>query len=361
MGVFTLLFALVAPLLLINLLPQHKVTAIEITFADPPTGSDADAAGPSYQTESSDDAAPGENSGRNQSEVLARNSLFSTLFGDRVTQDDMMSVVCDGLQNTVTDCGSVPTFRDYMGRNRRDVPGGTRTGRKRRFANSFGSFGSHFFGPSFNSFDPWPNTLGSTNTHVNSFNTHPGYGGTGGFNQRALICPSPQDQSFVYQFNPDSTGYPAALIGQALLIDPVIRDCLTREIVLESDPPTVIIEPFRLTANATCPFTQLRLYSYQSQAAGSLCWIMQNFQELVLYRVCSERFCMNCKNKNQGFGSIADQTSQKLCITDYRTESVWAFCPSLIQGQQIIRDRIIVPIACNCQSVRCEFVPLWKK
>nr|KAG5702663.1 hypothetical protein BaRGS_013300 [Batillaria attramentaria] len=121
------------------------------------------------------------------------------------------------------------------------------------------------------------------------------------------------------------------------------------------------VTPFhRLTANVTCPFAQLRLWQYQSQAAGGMCWIMQNVQENIVYRVCGEKFCRNCKDKSisgSGFGNL----NQKLCITDYTRVSVWAYCPNLNPGSRIIRDRIIIPQSCSCQSIQCEAIPNWRK
>nr|KAG5702662.1 hypothetical protein BaRGS_013299 [Batillaria attramentaria] len=72
-----------------------------------------------------------------------------------------------------------------------------------------------------------------------------------------------------------------------------------------------------------------------------------------------ERFCLNCKDK--GFGTGLSNFNQKLCITDYMTVSLWAYCPSLPPGLRIIRDRIIIPVRCSCLSVRCDPIPDWKK
>ncbi|KAK7491143.1 hypothetical protein BaRGS_00017580 [Batillaria attramentaria] len=116
----------------------------------------------------------------------------------------------------------------------------------------------------------------------------------------------------------------------------------------------------RLTANVTCPFAQLRLWQYQSQAAGGMCWIMQNVQENIVYRVCGEKFCRNCKDKSFS-GSGFSNLNQKLCITDYTRVSVWAYCPNLNPGSRIIRDRIIIPQSCSCQSIQCEAIPNWRK
>nr|KAG5702661.1 hypothetical protein BaRGS_013298 [Batillaria attramentaria] len=240
--------------------------------------------------------------------VIARNRAIDDLFSRGATRDMWMVLVCMGLQDIVNDCRRIQSFEFGSG------------------GSGFSSFGSPFHGGSSFSSGYGGSSFGNIHQGSGFNNIHPGGSFSTGFgSNNAVICPSPTDQSLVYALNPDSTGYPA-----------------------------------RLTANATCPFSQLRLWQYQSQAVGGVCWVLQNFQENILYRVCSEKFCLNCKDK-RSFGTSLNNINQKLCITDYMTVSLWAYCPSLTPGFRIIRDRIIVPISCTCQSVRCDPVPYWKK
>ncbi|KAK7491145.1 hypothetical protein BaRGS_00017582 [Batillaria attramentaria] len=303
--------------------------------------------------------------------VIARNQALDDLFRTAATLEMTMVFVCLGMQNLAEQCASVPDFGTFFADL--DMPGLNilRT-RRKRFSSWFGTspntHTSFTGGSSFNHFNNGFNNFGNS---FNNFNSHPSFGGSsfnnfhpGGFStgfNNAVLCPTASDQSLVYDLGPDSTLYPAEDIGVEIfngLGTPVV-ECLMREMVQPTDPPTIIVEPFRLTANATCPFSQLRLWSYQSQAVGGICWVLQNFQENILYRVCSERFCLNCKEK--GFGTGLSNFNQKLCITDYMTVSLWAYCPSLPPGLRIIRDRIIIPVRCSCLSVRCDPIPDWKK
>nr|KAG5702660.1 hypothetical protein BaRGS_013297 [Batillaria attramentaria] len=176
------------------------------------------------------------------------------------------------------------------------------------------------------------------------------------------VCPSPTNHSLIYDLNPDSAGYPAGDIGNEIVNSGPLQDCLARQVLRPNDPPTILVEPFELTDNVTCPFDQLRLWQYQSQTINAMCWVLQYFQENILYRICNTRFCKNCtdspatKTKTRGYGkrnqgvAQRDNRKQKFCITEYRTVSLWAYCPTLPAGTRIIRDRIIVPFACSCQT-----------
>ena len=87
-----------------------------------------------------------------------------------------------------------------------------------------------------------------------------------------------------------------------------------------------------------------------------------------------ERLCRNCTDSkkgsthfnqygnrytthHQGYQQTTNGLTQKLCITDYRATSLWAYCPTNAVGAQIVRDRIILPLSCSCQSVLCEAIP----
>ncbi|PVD34485.1 hypothetical protein C0Q70_05760 [Pomacea canaliculata] len=138
---------------------------------------------------------------------------------------------------------------------------------------------------------------------------------------RPVICPQQMPQSFNYALSSDATGYP---------------------IIQES--------------SYTCPFVELRLYSYYSLNARSRCWVMQTFQEIIMYKLCTTRFCQKCDIPSTSswpwYGFSRNQTVN-LCTTEYKRVSLWAYCPDLNSGERIVWDRIILPVCCRCQPVNC--------
>ncbi|KAL8583375.1 hypothetical protein ACOMHN_035357 [Nucella lapillus] len=170
---------------------------------------------------------------------------------------------------------------------------------------------------------------------------------------------------------------------------------LRREIVFKKTSPLVLQDEFLKNANASCPSTELRLWKYFSVKQAQTCWVLANFGDFVDYRRCNKTRCGEkgpmtnppptqpwTANQPSVYGSssvfsnsfwagwhqpttttVAPTTAptqpdsslnRKLCITDYRATSFWAYCPKLAAGKRIVRDRIILPLSCSCQTVRCE-------
>ncbi|KAK7097745.1 hypothetical protein V1264_004679 [Littorina saxatilis] len=321
----------------------------------------------------------------------------------QMTMQDTMALVCDGLPRYIRGCSGVLPFSEYVQlHGSRFV--GVSVGRKRRFASSwfgspgyssntgldhdpFFSFGSPSYHPGNTAYRNPSLSYHPGNTLHTNPTVHPGgqsYGSNTFFgspsknvvsnNSRVIICPNPANQSAIYQLSPDDTNYPAVAIGTELVGNPVLLACLLREVVLDTTPPIPAVEDFRMTANATCPFTERRLAQFQSLTSGTMCFVLQNFGDFVRYRDCTERFCRNCTTKastvpkyrydSYGNRFVVGYTTQqpsnlnqKLCLTDYRATSLWAYCPALPAGARIVRERIILPLACQCQTVRCEPAP----
>jgi len=125
MGVFRLLLAVCSPLLIANLLPQHNnVKAIDIISAVSDTGSSPDVSPspPDVSGSPSDVTGSGADLGNstevgdvlNRTDIIARNTVLMSVFGDRVSLQDMMVIVCDRLQGEVPLCDQVPTFRSAV-------------------------------------------------------------------------------------------------------------------------------------------------------------------------------------------------------------------------------------------------------
>ncbi|XP_025088784.1 uncharacterized protein LOC112560889 [Pomacea canaliculata] len=172
---------------------------------------------------------------------------------------------------------------------------------------------------------------------------------------RPVICPQQMPQSFNYALSSDATGYPIIDLATEISINPLI-DCLSQQVVFEDDPPPLYNDPFIQESSYTCPFVELRLYSYYSLNARSRCWVMQTFQEIIMYKLCTTRFCQKCDIPSTSswpwYGFSRNQTVN-LCTTEYKRVSLWAYCPDLNSGERIVWDRIILPVCCRCQPVNC--------
>ncbi|KAK7097743.1 uncharacterized protein [Littorina saxatilis] len=295
---------------LVLLVPDFILAQSDIRFANPP---------PMDYGEKSD------------IEMMLDAGLNTTV----MTQEDALALVCNGLQDDVNGCRSVMPFDEYARINCERLFGipAPPLSRKKRHSSWSSNYWNRFW-----------------NRPTNNFNNN----NNNNFGRSVLVCPSAIDQSFAYQLNPDSALYPATVIGPELVQSPLFN-VITNAIVLPEDPPQVLVQPFQLRSNATCPFTQLRLYGYQSLRFVSQCWVLQNFGDLIFYRQCDgDRRCRGCQSQSSRFNR--NPSSQKLCMPEYRVVNFWAYCPSLPFGNRFVRDKIIVPMACTCQDVPCDRV-----
>ncbi|XP_071087758.1 uncharacterized protein [Haliotis cracherodii] len=169
-----------------------------------------------------------------------------------------------------------------------------------------------------------------------------------GFNQR--ICPKQAEYPDVATFSGNPTGYPVNEITAALLNNPVLLGCLTPEVVLPT-APTIPTDPVLANANATCEFLETKLWRFARY--GGRCWILQNFQEVVTFVTCLSKQCANCDE----FWPFSNYENR--CLRGYKYVSVWAYCEALPINQRIVRERIITPHTCSCQTVKCS--RYWKK
>lgn len=284
-----------------------------------------------------------------------------SLPASQMTKEDWMPFLCDSVPSTVQDCRGVLDVNSHLTRNRGRFSPSSR--KRRQLRNSF--FDSSW---PFNSrpYSPWNH---NSRPNYNYGGQYP-YGPNPTYrpptsNTKAVVCPSAVDQSLVYQLSDEPTGYPAGEIGNELVLDPQLAGCLSRELVLSNTGPSVIYDNFRTNALPTCPYSQRRLWKYQDLALGSTCWVMANFGDFYFYTQCTQRFCQNCMDPltqtqypydRYNPSNPSSYLYQKLCLTDYRPVSFWAYCPNNPSGARIVRSRIIVPVACNCQRVLCDLV-----
>ncbi|KAK7097741.1 uncharacterized protein [Littorina saxatilis] len=305
-----------------------------------------------------------------------------TVMVDEMTRDDWMAFICDRIPSTVADCRGVQDLKTYLEVHSDRLLRILTSAKKRKrqagtdpfWTNPWQNFGSSSLGFPPLGFDPWqpfqnpavPSATPQPGASPGGFQSNPfGQFPTGGNDFRqAVICPTPLDQTSIYQPVSDGTGYPAGAVGQEIAspLNLQLRACLAREVVTAVTGPIPVSEPFRNTVSPTCPYTQLRLWRYQSLSQRAECWVLQNFGDFVLYRTCTNKFCSNARNSFHGLSGFnspagAGTNVQKLCIPDYRAVSFWAYCPLNRPGLRLVRDRIILPITCNCQGVRCEPLP----
>ncbi|KAK7097744.1 uncharacterized protein [Littorina saxatilis] len=304
--------------LLVLLVPDLCLAQDEVLFADPaPT-------------------APPE--GRSDLQKMLDNGIVAS----ELTQDDLMAIMCNVLQDVPDDCTSAMQIEEYaMEHNERlfglSAPPLSRKKRDSRQSSSPNN----------------PSSASSYSGHRSSYrsNSYRNSKRPSGYRRSELLCPSPIDQSAIYQLNEDlQDPIDFSAIVNELGLNPNLTSCLFRQLLVPGEPPQVIVEDFLQQAKATCPSTEQRLMRYESVRFSGQCFVL-NVGDVIVYKECSaNRHCQGCQDYS------SRSTSQKLCIPEYRAVNFWAYCPSQSPGKRFVRDKIIIPVACNCLDVPCERV-----
>ncbi|KAK6172677.1 hypothetical protein SNE40_016288 [Patella caerulea] len=165
-----------------------------------------------------------------------------------------------------------------------------------------------------------------------------------GYSTFGQSCPMQTDILDSARLSDDPTGYPVDEIAAELALRPQFAAFLVDQAVLPGTDPTIPEDPRFLTANMTCPFVRKQLWSFFKN--NGICWVLQNFQEQILYADCIVKQCQFCQNP---FGF----NTQNQCLKQYELTSAYVFCPS-IQFPRIINERIILPRYCTCKVVNCD-------
>ncbi|ESP02379.1 hypothetical protein LOTGIDRAFT_172134 [Lottia gigantea] len=164
-------------------------------------------------------------------------------------------------------------------------------------------------------------------------------------------CSEPNNPSLLFNIGTDGTGYPVVAITNELNQRPAFGQFLVQEV---PGPIVVPPDPVFDTANRTCPGVAQNVFSFNSALRGP-CWVLQGFQDPLFTVTCQLGDCIGCSNSyststTTHVGSTV--TFKYKCIPQYKSISVWAYCP-LVGFPAIIREQVIVPSFCSCVQTPC--------